>query len=81
MPHKPVVFASASQGYPLYCCDQSGDVSGTYVQLDEHHVIVPKEPTTAMREAFWRAHTCYEHGLGEMPDSGWRAMLRAAAEE
>lgn len=41
-------------------------------------VIVPRELTSEMREAFHEANERYEDGVGESPDSQWRAMLRAA---
>ncbi|MBA1200509.1 hypothetical protein G7009_01665 [Pseudomonas capeferrum] len=41
-------------------------------------ISVPRELTPEMREAFHEAHDRYEEGIGESPDSQWRAMLRAA---
>jgi hypothetical protein len=49
--------------------------------IPEGYALVPIEPTDKMRHAFWRADERYENGLGEMPDSGWEWMLRAASEE
>ena len=49
--------------------------------IPEGCALVPIEPTDKMRHAFWRADERYENGLGEMPDSGWEWMLRAASEE
>ena len=57
-------------GTPLYTTPQPAKVPKGYA-------LVPIEPSEAMRKAFWRAHDRYEDGIGEMPDSGWRAMLSA----
>lgn len=45
--------------------------------MDEY-VIVPRELTPEMREAFHDSYEAYEDGRGECPDSQWRAMLRVA---
>lgn len=41
-------------------------------------VCVPHELTPEMRDAFHEAHERFEDGIGESPDSQWRAMLDAA---
>ena len=47
----------------------------------EGMVSVPVEPTDAMRKAFWKAEEYCDAGVGEMPDSAWKAMLKAAQGE
>ncbi|WP_369788342.1 DUF551 domain-containing protein [Rouxiella sp. WC2420] len=41
-------------------------------------VMVPKEPTIEMREAFHKSYEDFENCIGECPDSQWSAMLAAA---
>lgn len=40
--------------------------------------LVPERPTKGMRAAFHDSYERYEEGMGECPDSQWRAMLAAA---
>ena len=42
--------------------------------------LVPERPTKGMRAAFHDSYERYEEGMGECPDSQWRAMLAAAPE-
>lgn len=42
--------------------------------------LVPERPTKGMRAAFHDSYERYEEGIGECPDSQWRAMLYAALE-
>lgn len=46
--------------------------------MSNEFVMVPRELTPEMREAFHSSYEAYEDGRGECPDSQWRAMLRAA---
>lgn len=54
--------------------------STTQPAVPEGYQLVPVEPTAAMREAFHTSYERYEDGIGECPDSQWKAMLRAAKE-
>ena len=46
--------------------------------MSDSFLIVPRELTPAMREAFHESYEAYEDGSGTVPDSQWRAMLLAA---